>query len=203
MVRHQLDGDRHARGERAGAEPAAVEALGPMPEGGATEVLWRDAAGHTCCNTAPPSTARGSPRWGGRSGSSGRMRTAPAFGPCRRQGSGSTAASAAGRRSSRRTGPSGCRCNRRQAKTAGECRTTLEHWIRRAGQARPALGRQPAPRRPSSCRRLIDAVVPGRRAPRRYGAHDADGSSCVGGERPYDRTDIRRWSSWLENVNCP
>lgn len=50
---------------------------------------------------------------------------------------------------------------------------------------------------------LIDAVVPGRRAPRRYGAHDADGSSCVGGERPYDRTDIRRWSSWLENVNCP
>ena len=46
MVRHELDGDRHTRGARAGAEPAVVEALGPMPEGGSTEALWRDAAGH-------------------------------------------------------------------------------------------------------------------------------------------------------------
>jgi hypothetical protein len=46
MVRHHLDGDRHARGARTGAEPAVVEALGPMPEGGSTEALWRDAAGH-------------------------------------------------------------------------------------------------------------------------------------------------------------
>ena len=46
MVRHRLDGDLQARREQASAEPAAVEALGPMPAGGATEALWRDAAGH-------------------------------------------------------------------------------------------------------------------------------------------------------------
>ncbi|MGH9154876.1 MAG: hypothetical protein ACRD1K_03270 [Acidimicrobiales bacterium] len=45
MVRHQLDGDLQARRSQAAAERAAVEALGPTPGGGATETLWRDAAG--------------------------------------------------------------------------------------------------------------------------------------------------------------